>query len=535
MLFAPCHLMIWADCCRIVHTKDVADVADVPLRKKLTKPKNAHGGRNVNVGIGSLAAGEITLAEVLPPAAATAFHGFSSIAGGGAEALAAGGGAGQDPQGGLGGANTALEPNAGDDIMPFRRQKTAREINRRRSIACMEGYLVGDHPSGSAEASTGAAREEASEIAVSDHVVRGPDWCWGEEDGGSGCIGSVMAIDLRSKTIQVTWQASSRSYNHYRGGSRRDLVLAPKGSSGAGTGAEAGEDRDPMEEHAAGISRSNTKDLFAAPSQTFIVLDWDDTLFPTTYVRDDLGLCWQTPMRNQRLDPKEKAEVTRNLHRCAENCCSLLRAAVSFGKVVLVTLAKSPWVTVSCDHFFPAVGCLIQELGVPIIYAQEGTQIEYNKADMTTNESIEKHWSMVKGKAIAKEIGMFYSQYAGQSWKNIISIGDSDFERLGTMQATEGYMKQTGICRSKTVEVSGHVYKVRTKTFKMLDQPSVDELTVELAMVQKWLPLMIQLDSSFDVNLDDLEDPATLRRIERTLRGQQRADSQAGTQRDSNR
>jgi len=412
--------------------------------------------------------------------------------------------------------------------MPFRRQKTVREINRRKSIACMEGYLVGGSPAGSARGAagggTGASQEaRTAEPAVGDLVVRGPDWCWGEEDGGSGSAGSVLAVDHRSKTIQVTWRASSRTHDHYRGGSRRDLVLAPGGSGGSGAGEPEDEDgSSPRRLSNGSLPRTNTKDLFAHPSQTFIVLDWDDTLFPTTYVRDDLGLCWQTPMRNQKLDPKEKAEVSRNLQRCAENCCSLLRAAVGYGKVVLVTLAKSPWVSVSCDHFFPAVGMLIQELGVPVIYAQEGTQVEYNKADMTTSENIEKHWSKVKGRAIAKEIRMFYSQYEGQSWKNIISIGDSDFERLGTMQATDSYMKQTGICRSKTVEVCGHVYKVRTKTFKMLDQPSVDELTVELAMVQKWLPLMIHLDGSFDVNLDDLEDPVTLRRIERTLRGAQR-------------
>jgi len=281
------------------------------------------------------------------------------------------------------------------------------------------------------------------------------------------------------------------------------LALAPAGGPGP-----------------ASLKRVLTKDLFAHPSQTFIVLDWDDTLFPTTYVRDDLGLCWQTPMRSQRLESREKAEITRNLQKCADSCCALLRAASRCGKVVLVTLAKNPWVKVSCENFFQSVGALIQELDVPIIYAQEGQQVDYDKSEMSTSEDIERFWSGVKGKAIAKELGEFYSQYDGQSWKNVISIGDSDFERLGTQQATRGYMKQTGISRSKTIEVSGHVYKVRTKTFKMLDQPTVEELTVELAMLQKWLPLMVGLDNSFDVNLNDLEDPVTLRRIERTLRGQ---------------
>mmetsp|Transcript_16997 Transcript_16997/g.53407 ORF Transcript_16997/g.53407 Transcript_16997/m.53407 type:complete len:467 (+) Transcript_16997:102-1502(+) len=464
--------MLFADCCHVAHQKEVVDT---PLRKKLPKAKAPHP-RCINVGIGSLAAGEVTLAEVQPPAFATPFPSLPAFGANGAKTLEHGGVPLQTGQGFPPGTpNAARQQESGDDIMPFRRQKTAREINRRKSITCMEGYLDESTRRGSGAASPRSPRSPGAK----------------EEAPASGAQG---------------------------------------GSSGA----------PPEEEEAAAqlpSRRNSTHDLFAQPSQTFIVLDWDDTLFPTTYVRDDLGLCWQTPMKNQRLDAREKSEITRNLHRCAENCCSLLRAAAAFGKVVLVTLAKSPWVSVSCDHFFPAVGLLIQELGVPVIYAQEGQEkppVDYNKSEMTSSENIERHWSQVKGKAIAKEITTFYSQYAGQSWKNIISIGDSDFERLGTMQATEGYMKQTGISRSKTVEVNNHVYKVRTKTFKMLDQPSVDELTVELAMVQKWLPLMIQMDGSFDVNLDDLEDPATLRRIERTLRGQQpRNGSPAGTARNA--
>mmetsp|Transcript_54699 Transcript_54699/g.151742 ORF Transcript_54699/g.151742 Transcript_54699/m.151742 type:complete len:532 (-) Transcript_54699:108-1703(-) len=512
--------MLWADCCRVDRAKDAA------LRKRqLPKPRTPPGvtTRYVNVGIGSLAAGEVTLAEVLPPPSTRSTGHWSLF-----DALSSTGPL--SPASASTATPPAMQPRAqGGDLLPFRRQKTTREtLQRRKSVACMEGYL---DQGGSDPAEDDRTLQEATSgsIAVSDLVVRGPNWRWGDEDGGRGCVGTVLALDGRSQTIQVSWHTSGRTCSHYRGGNCMELELAPPGSAthgprGAGKADGKQGTTAVASRMAPSLPRSNTKDLFADPSQTFIVLDWDDTLFPTTYVRDDLGLCWQTPLRNQRLDAKEKAEISRNLQRCSENCCALLRTAAGFGKVVLVTLAKSPWVSVSCDHFFPAVGVLISELGVPVVYAQEGPQVEYNKAEMESAEGVERHWSQVKGRAIAREISIFYSQYAGQSWKNIISIGDSDFERLGTMQATEGYMKQTGISRSKTVEVSGHIYKVRTKTFKMLDQPSVEELTIELAMVQKWLPLMIQLDSSFDVNLDDLEDPATLRRIERTLRGQKRSD-----------
>lgn len=93
---------------------------------------------------------------------------------------------------------------------------------------------------------------------------------------------------------------------------------------------------------------------------------------------------------------------------------------------------------------------------------------------MSSDEEIERFWSSVKGKAIARECNKFYSQYEGQSWKNVISIGDSDFERLGTQNAMENYMRETGIDSDGLVDVNGHLYKVRTKTFKMLDEPTVE-------------------------------------------------------------
>ena len=62
----------------------------------------------------------------------------------------------------------------------------------------------------------------------------------------------------------------------------------------------------------------------------------------------------------------------------------------------------------------------------------------------------------------------------------MISIGDSDFERLGTQQVTRDYMKETGIeGDGELVDVNGHMYKVRTKTFKMLDEPTIEDIPLQ--------------------------------------------------------
>ena len=53
-------------------------------------------------------------------------------------------------------------------------------------------------------------------------------------------------------------------------------------------------------------------------------------------------------------------------------------AARNEGKVVLLTLARAPWVSESCKNFYPSVGRLITQLKIPIVYAQEGIQARHS-------------------------------------------------------------------------------------------------------------------------------------------------------------
>jgi hypothetical protein len=195
-----------------------------------------------------------------------------------------------------------------------------------------------------------------------------------------------------------------------------------------------------------------------------------------------------------------------------------------------VTLARSPWVTRCCDDFYPEVGRIIKELGIKTVYAQEGVQIDYNKVGMMASKEQELHWAGVKGKAIRREIAAFYQQYEGQSWKNIISIGDSDFERLGTFQAIEQYLAEKHLLESGSQPLHGkiaefgamtdkenHVIHVRSKILRMIDMPSPEELMVQLEMVTRWIVPMVFLDGGCDFAVDELEDKGALQSIEKRL------------------
>ena len=78
--------------------------------------------------------------------------------------------------------------------------------------------------------------------------------------------------------------------------------------------------------------------------------------------------------------------------------------------------------TEACKNFFSSVGSIINELRVPIIYAQEGLQVECN--DEMSETELERYWSSVKGRAIARECNKFYSQCLAQClarcWKYLM-------------------------------------------------------------------------------------------------------------------
>merc|ERR1711959_509515 len=102
----------------------------------------------------------------------------------------------------------------------------------------------------------------------------------------------------------------------------------------------------------------------------------------------------------------------------------------------IVTLARQPWVQTCMNNFAPGIAKAVASLGIPIVYARsyvdESRDDEYNKHQFGSAEAEVAYWTGVKAAAIEAQCKLCYSQYDGQSWKNVISIGDSDFERQGT-------------------------------------------------------------------------------------------------------
>jgi len=285
---------------------------------------------------------------------------------------------------------------------------------------------------------------------------------------------------------------------------------------------------DPIVErrHKKTFIQHSSQRKFKDRNQTAIIFDFDDTLFPTTFLEQDSGLDGKTPVDLETLMMDEFEDALSKIEECQAAAESMLQCAQSFGRVFIVTLCTRGILQKRCEAWYPRVWKLLNESQITTVYA-----MDVHRASSKPDQKIfgNGHWAWVKGMAIARELDCFYSQYESQTWKNVISIGDSNFERYGTLGAASAHV-QNKIHRSRTApdEVfvkgwesfdndpdwsealegvhEGHIFKVRTKVVKMKDDPSPFDLTEQLTLIFDYLPQLVCLDSCLNHQFDEVNE-----------------------------
>lgn len=224
----------------------------------------------------------------------------------------------------------------------------------------------------------------------------------------------------------------------------------------------------------------NSQLEFASPDQTIIIFDWDDTLCPSSWLRKKSQFDSSGNLKAS-FDSTTKAE----LQQLAEQVAPLIELAQALGKVIVVTNARHPWVDTSCKQFLPACKSIIKP--IPVMYALEimkdldPEQFEADGGCVLTE---------TKARAMKAAVSDFYSRYANQSWKNIISIGDAFFEHDAIRQVSRERPYQEMEAK-----------KCRTKTVKLLEGPSIAGMVVQLSIIESWLTKIVQLDEDVDIDM----------------------------------
>jgi len=269
---------------------------------------------------------------------------------------------------------------------------------------------------------------------------------------------------------------------------------------------------------------------YAEPTQTLFFLDWDDTLFPCT----ELFERWALPRRpgvrrggsaaksgkavaRQTSQEQVPAELERDLERWREAVEEYLSVVCALSdRCVVVTNSSPPWVESCIERFAPNLRRFFSggARGVRVVYAGEALrQARASQASMAccccpqwwhtvqealspipTSEDRRVELTSAKLSAMRREAIIFYSRYPGQTWKNIISLGDMKYERDAVQELS-------------ATRVSPARERLRTKAMVLPGAPTLEELTLWLRLFRVLLPVLARFDGNVDLDLHCAADP----------------------------
>jgi len=193
-----------------------------------------------------------------------------------------------------------------------------------------------------------------------------------------------------------------------------------------------------------------------------IFLDWDDTLLPTTWVQ-----------KNQLIingSKKPDAVQLEQLQAVAESAAEVVRTAKQYGKVVLVTMAEQGWVELSCSYFVPSLWHVLSD--VKIVSAMTS----FSKPGVPPNSAELKY--------IAFDIELLNIKVPSIGQRSVMSIGDSQAERLALQRVTSGMSDW-----------------YHTKAIKCIQRPGLEDLIGQHHILAAQLCAFAEHRGDLDVSL----------------------------------
>eukprot|EP00696_Hemimastix_kukwesjijk_P000386 gnl/Hemi2/10563_TR3652_c0_g2_i1.p1 gnl/Hemi2/10563_TR3652_c0_g2~~gnl/Hemi2/10563_TR3652_c0_g2_i1.p1 ORF type:complete len:375 (+),score=113.03 gnl/Hemi2/10563_TR3652_c0_g2_i1:187-1311(+) len=264
---------------------------------------------------------------------------------------------------------------------------------------------------------------------------------------------------------------------------------------------------------------------------TVVILDWDDTLFASSWVSDNAAICGDITSTTDPFSPDSKeAALFHDLEDCI---LDLLTRAMDAGSVCIVTNAETGWVQLSAQRYLPRIVPLLE--CVPIISARSTyepffpncptvwkVQAFYERvsqalllrghavgglnsakcdalARCSSNSSVTSVSSLGSVLSVASlDLGAEDGCDAEpkpakprqQAPINFISIGDSLVER--TAQQI----------------VSNHFCCARTKSVKLVEHPTIEQVIHQLELVTEYMDHLVEEEGDLDLVLGVPDTPA---------------------------
>lgn len=142
---------------------------------------------------------------------------------------------------------------------------------------------------------------------------------------------------------------------------------------------------------------------------TLTILDYDDTLLATTF-------CYKNKIQiNSPIGRRKRALLDGN----DDAVKKFLEVCMRLGKVIILTNAEKSWVLNSCKRFMPKSYEIISSLDI------------YSARDKYGKSTNSRNW---KKFFVLKDLHPLISKY-----RNVINVGDSDYERKAVLDYAEKY------------------------------------------------------------------------------------------------
>lgn len=239
---------------------------------------------------------------------------------------------------------------------------------------------------------------------------------------------------------------------------------SPRSVTAAATGlADVPADPKPAPEEAPADSADDASDSDAAdgPVKTTAILDWDDTICPSTYLAS-LGL---------RVDDATQlpAPLRAQLEALEQAVLNIVAGAMRFGNVVVITNAEAGWVELSGRRFLPRVVQFLEMHAIRIVSARTSFEARFPDAPAS--------WKIA---AFSHEVD---AMFPNEDELNVLVLGDSMSER------------------DAAHALGNRLPNSRVKTVKFVERPSIDQLMRQVQLVAQSLPDLASYASSFDVDL----------------------------------
>eukprot|EP00929_Paragymnodinium_shiwhaense_P007428 TRINITY_DN111344_c0_g1_i1.p1 TRINITY_DN111344_c0_g1~~TRINITY_DN111344_c0_g1_i1.p1 ORF type:complete len:823 (+),score=155.70 TRINITY_DN111344_c0_g1_i1:175-2643(+) len=248
---------------------------------------------------------------------------------------------------------------------------------------------------------------------------------------------------------------------------------------------------------------------YSDPTETVIFFDWDDTLCPSTWILDDTGLPWDKPAPcfedpsvplyrkdSEGNGPTSSGKMVDALKEHASMVATLLLQAAQLGTVVILTLGGVGWVDLSIRHFLPWLEGFMEANDIQVVYAREALsreEIQRTVQDGVDGFALQK---LLKRLSMSQMTHEFYDRKPYTSFKNVLSIGDSEVERDALWALMEEH-------RDLQTQLRRRGLRSRSKTLKLQDAPGLEQMALELRIISAWLVPLVFYDGDFKADLGE--------------------------------